>query len=168
VNRAAAHILVYGWLTTISCAVLAAPLKADMRAYDLESLGWAAMMSLFGGALRTVFTLATDTAIVNSITKEVCKDAIVAVIAGVIAFIGIEAVRSSGWFPINSELRFAVIVFAGWSRLSFFGWLNRMGTELADSVMAKMRGTIGGATALLDAAASPPPPEDKPKPFQEK
>lgn len=166
-NRAAAHVLVYGWLATLSCAVLAAPLKADMRSYDLESLGWAALMSLFGGALRTVFTLATDTAIVNSIAREVCKDATVAVIAGVIAFIGIEAVRSSGWIPVNSELRFAAIVFAGWSRLSFFGWINRMGTELTDAVTAKLKGGIAVAGVLADAAATPAP-EEKPKPFQEK
>jgi hypothetical protein len=162
-RKTAAHVLFWAWTWAFThVAAATSSFSMDVRGYDLESLMWAAVMSLFGGALRTIFTLATDTAVVQSVAKESSKDAVVAIIAGVIAYIGVEAVRASGWLPVPSELRFAVIVFAGWSRLSFFGWLNKIGSQITDAVATKIFSAVG--------VAAPPEVQEatKPKPFQEK
>ena len=165
------------WLVAFCHMAYAASFKQDVRGYDVESLGWAALMSLFGGALRTIFTLAADNKVVESLFKELGKDAIVAMIAGTIAYIGVEAVRASGAWPVASEVRFAVIVFAGWSRLSFFGWLNNLGTRVTEAVTDKLARTINGGAAVQASTVVPTPdanpavtpgPAAKPKPFQEK
>lgn len=155
------NFLLLGWLTAFA-AVAQSRFSQDVRGYDIESLFWAALMSLFGGALRTIFTLASDTAVVQSIVREVFKDAIIAIIAGIVTYIAIEAVRAAGWLPMPSALRFACIVFAGWSRMSFFGALDKFGHRVTEAAIAKAATALGGAAVPTEA------PEEKPKPFQEK
>ena len=126
---------------------------------------WAVVMSLMGGALRTIFTLATDTTIVLNFGREMFKDAIVAMIAGILAYIVLQALNSFAFASVPSEVRFAVIVFAGWSRLSFFGWLNTLGTKVTEAVEHRVVSAIGGAP-------QPQPQDDKdddgpPPPFKE-
>jgi hypothetical protein len=150
---------VMAFAITLPRAVMAATFSDDMRAYDIQSLGWAAIMSLFGGALRTIFTLTADARVVQSALRELWKDVLVAMIAGAVAYIALEAVKAAHLMPVPSEVRFAVIVFAGWSRLSFFGWLNTLGTRVADAITDKLTGAI---------ASSPPGEGSKPKPFQER
>lgn len=163
--------LCWVWAFTIALprAVLAATFSHDVRSYDVESLGWAALMSLFGGALRTIFTLASDNSVVSSAMRELWKDVLVAMIAGLMAYIGLEALRAAQLIPVPSEVRFAVIVFAGWSRLSFFGWLNNLGTRVADSLTEKLATTVAGGklAPVRSEVPPPPPPTAKPRPFQE-
>lgn len=134
-----------GWLIAFS-AFAQSRFSQDVRGYDLESLVWAAAMSLFGGALRTIFTLASDTAVVHSVGREIFKDALIAVIAGIVAYIALEAIRASGWMPVPSEVRFALIVFAGWSRMKFFGVLDTFGHRVSEAVMDKITGKIAAPT----------------------
>lgn len=135
------YFLLGCWLIAFS-AFAQSRFSQDVRGYDVESLMWAAAMSLFGGGLRTIFTLASDTAVVHSIGREIFKDALIAIIAGVVAYIGLEAVRASGWFPVPSEVRFALIVFAGWSRMKFFGALETFGHRVFDAAVEKATGSI--------------------------
>jgi hypothetical protein len=164
-----AYVFLFGWLWTVA-AMAQSRFAQDVRGYDIESLMWAAVMSLCGGALRTIFSLATDNKVIQSVGKEVLKDAAIAIIAGVVAYIGVEAVRAAGWLPVPSEVRFALIVFAGWSRLGFFGWLDTLGAKIANAINERVARGIGAAQApappqVPTAVAEPPP---KPKPFQEK
>lgn len=156
--------MLLGWLWAFAAAAQSS-FSQDMRGYDVESLIWAAIMSLFGGALRTIFTLATDASMVTSILREAVKDSAVAIIAGVVAYIGIEAIRAAGWLPVPSEVRFAMIVFAGWSRLGFFKTLNDFGTRATEAFIKRVEGAVAGGGV---AVTPPPPPSPKPKPFQEK
>jgi hypothetical protein len=140
---------------------------------------WAVVMSLMGGALRTIFTLATDATVVLSFGREMLKDGVVAMIAGALAYIVLEAARAFHLMPLASEVRFAVIVFAGWSRLSFFGWLNQLGTRVTEAVEARVAQAIAERTIAAtggqagrfdepgDAPAPAPAAPSKPKPFQE-
>jgi hypothetical protein len=116
---------------------------SDVRGYDVGSLGWAVAMALFGGALRTIFTLASDSKLVQSAFRESWKDAIVAMIAGALAYIALEALRAANYFPVASEVRFAAVVFAGWSRLAFFGWINAFGVRVTDAVNERVARAIG-------------------------
>jgi hypothetical protein len=156
----------------LTAATSAASLAHDIHTFDLESLAWAVVMSLMGGGLRTIFTLATDATVVVSFGREMLKDAVVAMIAGALAYIVVEAFGAFKVMPVAPEVRFAIIVFAGWSRLSFFGWLNRLGTQVTESVGAKIQGAISTATATdpsdpASPGAGTPAPTAKPKPFQE-
>jgi hypothetical protein len=152
-------------------AVDSGSFASDVRGYDVESLMWAVIMSLLGGGLRTIFTLATDDKLVLSFGRETVKDGIVATIAGMLAYIVMEALRSFKALPISSEIRFAVIVFAGWSRMSFFGWLNRLGTKVTDSVNERISTTIAGGGGTIkkpdDPGGTDKPPAPKPPPFKE-
>lgn len=157
------------WCVTLQVmwpvAVQAESLAADIRSYDIESLMWAVVMALMGGALRTIFTLATDATVVLSFGREILKDAVVAMIAGVLAFIVLQAANSFTFASVPSEVRFAVIVFAGWSRLSFFGWLNRLGTRASEAVEDRMVAAIGEARLRSPIDVEPEPP--KARPFNE-
>lgn len=176
------------WTLTLVCVLPFALAQAqdsfakDVRGYDVESLGWAVVMSLLGGALRTIFTLATDDHIVSSFGRETVKDGVVAMIAGALAYIVLEAFSSAKVLPVASEIRFAVIVFAGWSRMSFFGWLNKLGTRATEAVNERVAEVISSKSApkppapIIAGNPVPPPakpnnevpvPDPKPKPFQE-
>jgi hypothetical protein len=156
-------------------AVQAASFATDVRGYDFESLMWAVVMSLMGGALRTIFTLASDATVVVSFSRELLKDAVVAMVAGILAYIVVQAFDAFSLFKVASEVRLAVIVFAGWSRLSFFGWLNTLGTKVTDAVNQRVVSAIAAKsmddplpTADPASPAMPAPgTSSKPKPFNE-
>ena len=137
-------------------------LASDVRSYDLESRLWAVIIALMGGALGTHFTLATDATLIVSYTREILKDAVVAMIAGALAYIALQALNSFTFIHIPSEARFAVIVFAGWSRLAFFGWLNKFGTRVTETVEQRVINALNSGS--LPTTQTPP---DKPRPFKE-
>lgn len=110
-------VLVALWAMVFSHTVRAATLAEFMGGYDGQLLQWAAVTSLLGGGLRTIFSLQSDIRIVREISIEASWDALKALVAGLLAFILIQALRSSGW-AIPSEVRFAAVLVAGWSRLA--------------------------------------------------
>lgn len=142
-------------------------LKDEVMRYDVQSLLLAAMMALFGGTLRTIFTLAADNKVVVSMIRESWKDILVAIVSGFLVYITIEAIRAMG-FPIPSEVRFAAIVFAGWSRMSFFGWLNNLGTRTTNAVTDVVTSRITAFGVKETPAPVPPPVQSKPQPFADK
>jgi hypothetical protein len=175
-------------LVAIPLVVIAAEssFANDIAEYDLHSLLWAMVMSLLGGALRTIFTLATDNRVVRSFWVETVKDSVVAIIAGILAYVVLEAFKAFKVLPVAGDVRLAIILFAGWSRMSFFGWLNRLGMRVTDSVNDRIASVItpnsqryGGAPAEIrvrhddpqppapQPPTTPPPVVTKPKPFKE-
>lgn len=112
----------------------------DVRGYDWESLLWSGAAGLLGGAFRTILTLAGDGRVVLDILKESWKDAIVALIAGLAAYVVIQGVNSTHYFDIPRDLRMLIIVGAGWTRMGFFGRLDRLTTSAVNAVDKKIRG----------------------------
>lgn len=172
-RRPLGNVLFVVWLVmfTNNITANAASFKDEVLAYDVQSLLLAALMALFGGTLRTIFTLAADHKVVTSMMKETWKDILVAMVAGLLVYITIEAIRALHIIPIPSEVRFAAIVFAGWSRLSFFGWLNRLGTQTTNAVTDVVTSRItsfGTKKPTEPVAPLPPVIEGKAKPFVDK
>lgn len=168
-RRYVANLLFLLWVWGVAHLAHSATFKEEMLNYDIESLLWAALMALFGGTLRTVFTLAAEKRVLTSLLFETWKDGLVALVAGALMYITIEALRATGWIPMPPEIRFAAIVFAGWSRLSFFGWLNNLGVNVTNGVTDIVTNRIkllGGNSK----PAEPPsiiPADTKPAPFSE-
>lgn len=173
-RRVAGNVLFLCWLLLFMqlqfSVADAASFKDEILTYDVQSLLLAALMALFGGTLRTIFTLAADNRVVTSMVKESWKDILVAIVAGFLVYITIEAIRALGVLPIPSEVRFAAIVFAGWSRLSFFGWLNRLGTQTTNAVtdVVTSRISVLASKKVAPVVELPPPIVGKARPFAEK
>lgn len=111
------------WALLFAHTVRAATLSEFMGGYDNQLLQWAAVTALLGGGLRTIFSLQSDKRIVREISIEASWDAMKALAAGLLAFIVVQALRSYGW-AIPSEVRFAAVLVAGWSRLATFDLLR--------------------------------------------
>lgn len=116
--------LVALWTMLFTRTVEATTLNQFMGGYEHDLLQWAATTALLGGGLRTIFSLQADRRIVREITAEAGWDALKALAAGMLAFLVIQAMRSSGW-AIPSEVRFAAVLVAGWSRLATFEWFGQ-------------------------------------------
>jgi len=170
-RRYTANLLFLFWVWGVAHLAHSATFKEEMLSYDVESLMWAALMALFGGTLRTIFTLAAEKRVLSSLLYETWKDGLVAIVAGALMYITIEALRATGWIPVPSEVRFAAIVFAGWSRLSFFGWLHNLGvnvtTGINDVVFARIKALGGTKPPPPVAPPSVMPADTKPAPFHE-
>jgi len=144
-NRARSiDLLTHVWLLlliyTYPRAIQAATFAEDMRDYDYESILWAIATGLLGGFARTLVSLASDKVIVSNVWREACKDAVVSIIAGAAALVFLEALRSVYWQSMPSPARFAIILFAGASRVSFFGYINRFVTQVLDAWIARIAG----------------------------
>ncbi len=116
-------VLITVWTMLFTHTVRAATLSEFMGAYDTQLLQWAAVTALLGGGLRTIFSLQSDQRIVREISVEATWDALKALTAGLLAFILVQALRSYGW-AIPTEVRFAAVLVAGWSRLATVDWLR--------------------------------------------
>lgn len=120
------------WLLCYAGLAMATPSFAqDIRTLDFESIMWAGAAGVLGGALRTILTLASERKAVYNIPLEALKDLIVALIAGLVAYIalqGVGSVMTTYWTisPIPKDLRLLIIVGAGWARMGFFGRLDRL------------------------------------------
>lgn len=131
-DRLVAPLLAIWCMLVAHVAANAGTFNQDMVAYDYRSLVWAATVALLGGVFRTIISLATDARPVLSVLHEAWRDALVSLLAGGAAFIGIEALRSME-MAITSEVRFAMILSAGVWRMSFFIWARNAVREIADA-----------------------------------
>jgi hypothetical protein len=119
-------VLIALWAVTFSQIVRAATLNEFMGTYDWMSLGWAALIALTGGALRTIVALASQD-IVWHVLRQAGRDAVVSLIAGMAAYVALEAYRTIGAVP--SEVRFALILAAGVARSKTFAVLAKQARE---------------------------------------
>ena len=116
-------LLAAGWMAVFAHTVRAATLSEFMGTYDSQLLQWAAVTAVLSGSLRTIFSLQSDTRIVREISVEAAWDAMKALTAGLLAFIFVEALRSTGW-AVPIEIRFTAVLVAGWSRLATIDWFR--------------------------------------------
>ena len=150
-NRSTVCLLAL-WALVFAHTVKAATLAEFMAGYDYQSLRWAAGLALLGGALRTIISLQSDTRIVRVIAKEAAWDAFFALLAGLAAFVGLEAIRSLS-FAVPSEVRFTAVLVAGIFRLDALKWMKVQGKQWAEGWIAKV-----SAKTLNE----PTPPKDAP------
>lgn len=151
-HKITVNVLLILWAVCAAQVVYAATFTQDLRVFDYESLLWGCIAGLLGGALRTIFTLASDNRVVYSILKESRKDMVVALLAGGCAYLLLIAIASKYPDLITREIRLVAIVGAGWSRLWFFNNLNRVITSKLDDFNQKTR---DGAPVEPSSAAVP-------------
>ena len=139
---------------TIPRAANAMGLAAEMAIYDVRSLGWAVLIALLGGALRTIYTLATDDRVVWDQLRESWRDAVISLLAGGAVYVAMEAGRA--WFGIKLpfEVRFALLLVAGVARVRTFTWLTNVGGRIADMAADWL---LGRVRLTLPPTADEPP-----------
>lgn len=140
------YIVLFLWCMAFSKAVMAATsgtpaYSFDFKNWDYESLLWAAIAGMLGGALRTIYTLASTDKVVYRIVREAWKDLIVSFITGGAAYVLIIAVSSKSPDLITREIRMALIVAAGWAPKFAAGWVERL---VAARLTKAERDTSGG------------------------
>ena len=121
-------VLMFLWTMLFVRTVRAATLSEFMGGYDHQLLQWAAATALLGGLIRTILSLESDKRVVSDIAKAAAWDAAKALIAGMLAFFVIQAIRSSG-VSIPSEIRFTAVLAAGWSRTAAIDWIFNAGLD---------------------------------------
>ena len=120
------------WALTFVHTVRAATLNEFMGGYDQLLFQWAAASCLLGGGIRTILSLESDKRAIRDIAKTAAWDAVKSLVAGMLAFVVIQALRSSG-FMIPSEIRFTAVLVAGWARMAAFEWIMNSGKEWIDA-----------------------------------
>lgn len=116
------------WVLLFYRTVQAATLTEFMGGYDNELLQWAATIALLGGGVRTILSLESDKRVILDIVKTAMWDAAKALVAGMLIFVLIQAVRSSG-AAIPNEIRFLAVLAAGWSRIAAVDWFVNAGKD---------------------------------------
>ena len=134
--RVTRHHVVIGlmtlWALTFVHTVRAATLNEFMGGYDQLLFQWAAASCLLGGGIRTILSLESDKRAIRDIAKTAAWDAGKSLVAGMLAFVVIQALRSSG-FMRPSEIRFTAVLVAGWARMAAFEWIMNSGKEWIDA-----------------------------------
>lgn len=125
-------LLMVLWALMFVHTVRAATVSEFLGGYDHQLLQWAAATALLGGVIRTILSLESDRRVVRDIASTAAWDAVKALVAGMLAFIAIQAIRSSG-FLIPSEIRFTAVLVAGWCRMAAFDWILNTGKEWMDA-----------------------------------
>lgn len=125
------------WCFIAAKAVQATTLSDFVGPYDAYLFAWAAITALLGGMIRTILSLESDKRVVKDIATEAAWDLFKSLIAGVIAFVLIQALRSAGW-QIPSEVRFAAVMAAGWQRIAAIDWMRDAGKAWLDARKAQV------------------------------
>ena len=120
--------LMFGWAVLFVKTVQAATLSEFMGGYDHQLLQWAAATAVLGGMSRTILSLESDKRVITDIAKTAAWDAAKALVAGLLAFVVVQAIRSAG-MAIPSEIRFTAVLAAGWSRTAAIDWIFNAGLE---------------------------------------
>ena len=120
------------WALMFVHTVRAATLNEFMGGYDQLLFQWAAASCLLGGGIRTILSLESDKRAIRHIAVTAGWDAAKSLVAGMLAFIVIQALRSSG-FMIPSEIRFTAVLVAGWARMAAFEWIMNAGKDWLDA-----------------------------------
>ena len=120
------------WALMFVRTVRAATLNEFMGGYDHLLFQWAAASCLLGGGIRTILSLESDHRAVRDIATTAMWDALKSLAAGMLAFIAIQALRSSGYM-VPSEVRFTAVLIAGWARMAAFDYIMNAGREWLDA-----------------------------------
>lgn len=152
-HRTWVNLLMALWAVCATRVVYAATFADDLRALDYESIALSVFAGLLGGALRTIFTLASENRPVWQVVLEARRDMVVAMMAGGAAYLLMYAIASKYPDLITREIRPVVILAAGWARLNFFRRVNQLANSGLDNVNQKVR---NGAPADPPPAAPPP------------
>ena len=125
------------WALMFVRTVRAATLNEFMGGYDHLLFQWAAATCLLGGCIRTILSLESDHRAVRDIASTALWDALKSLVAGMLAFIAIQFVRSLG-VMIPSEVRFTAVLVAGWCRMAAFDYVMNAGREWLDARKAQI------------------------------
>lgn len=146
IDRAAVRALIGCWLASFASLVYAfTSFSTIARAFDYESLFWAALFGLAGGVTRTAFWLASDNFVLLRFWRQLAKDLIIAMIGGGVVWLVMEwlAVIWPHLFP--SQFRMLAVFGAGYSRGRWNGFLGEMVDEGAKRAKTFVR-NAGSAT----------------------
>lgn len=135
-REATTTALVFLWALMFSQLVKAVTMNEFVGNYDGNLVIFAAGFSFLGGFIRTILNLQSDNRIVRDKVVEAGWDAGKALVAGMVAFFLIQAIRSSG-YAVPSEVRFGAIVAAGWSRMAMIDWLASLIKQWVESKVNK-------------------------------
>ena len=125
------------WALLFVRTVRAATMSEFLGGYDNQLLQWAAATALLGGMIRTILSLESDSRVVRDIATTAMWDAGKALVAGMLAFVVIQAIRSAGVL-VPSEIRFTAVLVAGWCRMAAFDWMLSAGREWLDARKAQV------------------------------
>ena len=120
--------LMFVWSLLFYKTVQAATLSEFMGGYDYALLQWAAATALLGGIIRTILSLESDKRVITDIARTAAWDAAKALVAGMLAFVVVQAIRSGG-ISVPSEIRFTAVLAAGWSRTAAIDWIFNAGLD---------------------------------------
>ena len=115
------------WSLCFAKVVQAATLQEFMGPYDPSLLYWAAITAVMGGIVRTIFSLQGDNIYWGTFFVALW-DAGKSLVAGLLAFWVVQALRSSGWL-IPNEIRYGAVLAAGILRFTAIFWLRDFGAE---------------------------------------
>ncbi len=130
-------VLMMVWAVLFYKTVQAATLSEFMGGYDSQLLHWAAATAVLGGLIRTILSLESDKRIVSDIFKTALWDVIKSLVAGLLAFVAIQAIRSGG-VAVPNEIRFAAVLMAGWSRIAALDWMLGLGRDWLNARKAQI------------------------------
>lgn len=116
-------VLLFVWCLLVARTVQATTLIEFVGPYEIQLLAWAAVTAILGGMIRTILSLESDKRVIRDIATEAAWDLFKSLIAGLIAFLLIQALRSAGW-QIPAEVRFAAVMAAGWQRIAAIDWIK--------------------------------------------
>lgn len=125
------------WALLFVHVVRAATLNEFMGGYDEQLLHWAAATALLGGAVRTTLSLESDRRVVRDIAATAIWDAFKSLFVGMLAFVVVQAIRSSG-VMVPNEIRFTAVLVAGWGRMAAFEWMRKASMEWLEARKAQV------------------------------
>lgn len=125
------------WALMFVHTVRAATLSEFMGGYESNLLQWAAATAILGGMIRTILSLESDKRVIKDIFKTGMWDLLKALVAGMTAFIAIQALRSNG-LAVPSEVRFTAVLIAGWCRMAAFEWILNFGKDVLEGTKSKI------------------------------
>lgn len=115
--------LIFIWALLFTHLVRAATIAEFVGPYDPSLIYWAAGFSVLGGLLRTILSLQGDGRVIVEKAKEWVWNIVNGFIAGMVAFFGVQAMRSMG-YAVPIELRFGAVVAAGWGGIAALVWMR--------------------------------------------
>ena len=116
------------WALVFVHTVRAATMSEFIGGYDQMLLQWAAASAVLGGGIRTILSLESDRRAVRDIASTAMWDVVKSLVAGMLAFVAIQFIRSLG-VAVPSEVRFTAVLVAGWGRMAAFNYIMNAGRE---------------------------------------
>lgn len=141
-HKLAVNVLMFAWLAVLTRFAYAASFAQEVRLFDYESLLTAALGGLFGGALKTIFTLANDNRAVFLVIKEARKDLVISFLAGGFVYLVMIMVESKWPGMVTREIRFGGVLIAGWAGTAVFSWATRLARERLERTATGLRNGV--------------------------